>query len=277
MLNIRELQNEVSFNSIKSMDTNINNFFKHHKFDLNESTYKVLRDLQQHSVKFIGVSFSKYATIAQRLSISPRTVIRAINSLVDYGIIKKIKTRKNTGKQGSNIFVIQQWQSESHSECHSDNEVIEPTESRSQRTKFSSETEYKQSINISKQSNNVKPDSTLNRDNLSLLDSSFIPTNVNKSFIDIAKSFFNPSQVYGLWKRVLIAYNKARLSMPINHYVDQVIKVFKTTVFAYKNGYIRTTFNQYFYGGLINVFHQIKRSEVHNSSNTLYYDWLNEG
>ncbi len=266
MLHISELRKLSSFKSVNDLDHNIRNFLYHHKFELSEGTYNVLRDLQRHSVKYIGVSFSKYATIAKRVSLSPRTVMRAIQKLIEYGILSKIKTRTNNGKQGSNVFVFlpftQQGHADSHAECHSDETKENPCESKSDSTILGSETEYKQSKNYKSNSSNI------------VMDATFTPSNVHQSFIDVCKSFFNASDVYSLWRRVKIAYNKSNLSMPLETYTDTIVSVLKQTVFMSKQKQIKSFFG-YFYTGVLAEFSSIKRKEVISGDNC-YYNFLEQ-
>lgn len=269
MLNKRELSQLSSFQSIKQMDSNINNFLYHHKFDLTESTYKVLRDLQQHSVKYIGISFSKYETIAQRLSISSRTVIRAIKSLTEYGIIQKIKTRKNTGKQGTNVFVFQQWHSESHAECHSVQEQVEPTETKSHAQQSTINTVYKQDISIKKQKlNKRKKDENF--------DHTFVSTNIPKQFVDAIYPYFGSARdIYKLWRRLTLASRKCGDNYLNISHMDTYIKVFKESIYRLKQGKVRGDFVGYLYGAWQKTAH-LNVMQFNAREKGIYFDWLND-
>lgn len=59
-----------------------------------DSVIEVLRFFGRSSLRVTGVSFAKYDTIAQAIGYSKRTVIRAVKTLAEYGIIEAIPTTR---------------------------------------------------------------------------------------------------------------------------------------------------------------------------------------
>lgn len=83
--------------------------------------------------------------------------------------------------------------------------------------------------------------------NKPILDSSFVPGFVEQEFVKTAAPFFNATQIYKLWLRVLIAYRKSQVNRPLAEVIGVVCKAFKETVFLYKQGKIHKSFESYFY------------------------------
>ena len=106
-LNYATLKNYQSFTSINEMDQAVRGFLYKCKSSLSDGALKVLHFLWRYSVKVVGVSFAKYDTIATGVSVSRRTVIRAVKALEEMNFIKKIPTARMNGKQGVNLYVIQ--------------------------------------------------------------------------------------------------------------------------------------------------------------------------
>ncbi|MGG3692196.1 helix-turn-helix domain-containing protein [Heyndrickxia ginsengihumi] len=97
-----------TFDSKRQLNEAIADHLAEHRYELNNTARNVLTFISRHAVKFPGVAHLKAATIAQALNVCEKTVRRAINKLSTLGIIKKVSTtRKITGGQGANIFVVQ--------------------------------------------------------------------------------------------------------------------------------------------------------------------------
>ncbi|WP_052737667.1 helix-turn-helix domain-containing protein [Bacillus sp. SA1-12] len=110
-LNYETIQKHQSFKTIEEMDQAVRGFLYKHKAELSEGMLSVLHVIWKHSVKVIGVSYAKYDYIAEQVKMSRRTVFRAVNTLEEKGIIKKIPTARMNGKQGVNLLVIQSFAS----------------------------------------------------------------------------------------------------------------------------------------------------------------------
>ncbi|WP_071394230.1 helix-turn-helix domain-containing protein [Bacillus tuaregi] len=106
-LNFETIKNYQSFSTIEEMDQAVRGFLYKFKSSLSDGAMKVLKYLWNYSVKVVGVSFSKYDTMAATIGLSRRTVIRAVKMLEELLFIKKIPTSRMNGKQGVNLFVIQ--------------------------------------------------------------------------------------------------------------------------------------------------------------------------
>ncbi|WP_299093766.1 helix-turn-helix domain-containing protein [uncultured Metabacillus sp.] len=238
-LNYETIQKHQSFNTIDEMDQAVRGFLYKHKGELSEGTLSVLHVIWKHSVKVIGVSYAKYEYIAEQIKMSRRTVIRAVNVLEEKGFIKKIPTARMNGKQGVNLLVIQPFASvEALKHNKSPQDVTLPDTPNKTENKQSSLCEKK------KEPNDVSKPS---EPSLHQLDASYLPDSVHQEFIEAAKPFFNAIEIYGLWKRVLIAYNKLDLERNIYEVMYCIVDSFKQTVFAKKLGKIHSTFEGYFY------------------------------
>ncbi|KPD00579.1 hypothetical protein LR69_01231 [Geobacillus sp. BCO2] len=104
----RQLQ---SFECIEAMNQAIRRFLYTYGHELSESAIEVLKTLSRHACDIIGVAFPKVETISKLVGKSVRTVQRALKTLEQYGIIKRISTIRTNGKHkggnGHNVYVIQ--------------------------------------------------------------------------------------------------------------------------------------------------------------------------
>lgn len=112
VLTFENLEKYRSFETISEMDEVIYTYIERLRADeLPESVIEVLRFFGRSSLRITGVSFAKYLTIAEAVGKSRSTVIRAINTLEEYGMIKRIATVKKwkgrSRKKSVNIIVIQ--------------------------------------------------------------------------------------------------------------------------------------------------------------------------
>lgn len=261
-----------SFESIEEMDKNVRAFLYHNKSKLSESCLNVLKTIWKHSLKVIGVSFAKYDYIAEIANISRRTVIRAMNQLEEMGIIKRIPTTRPNGKRGINIIVIQKTDLSIPSEKTLNNNMSPQLVTADVTTENKKNQDH--SVMRNTKRTNVKLDNqqeTIESINNKELDATFVPATVPKSFVDTVKPFFNSArQIYDLFKRVQIAYNKCKLDRPLYDLIDIAIDSFKQTVFAKKLNRIKKTFEGYFYIVLYSNFVIEKRRENRH----LLYDFL---
>lgn len=97
------LSQHKNFECKAEMDKTVREYNK----ELTPTLYRTLNLLKQYSLKVTGVSHLKYQTIADKLEVSPRTIMRNIKKLIELGIITKISTtRIKSGGDGANVFVI---------------------------------------------------------------------------------------------------------------------------------------------------------------------------
>jgi len=104
------------------------------------------------------------------------------------------------------------------------------------------------------------------------LDASYVPDTVHERFVKAAQPFFKAADIYRLWNRVLIAYNKMDSNRLIEDLIDIVIKAFKQSVFMKKMRKIHKSFEGYFYSVAYGMFVVEKRKERRH----LYYDFLGD-
>lgn len=279
-LNYDTMKSYQSFGTIKDMDQAVRGFLYTFKSSLSEGTLKVLTFIWRHSVKVVGVSFAKYETIAMEINLNRRTVIRAVKALEDLGFIKKVPTARMNGKQGVNLLVIQPYQSIDDMDIHhmSPHDVTPNVTPNKTENKQSSLCENKKN----KRTNVTELDQTppvetskMNKiDSISddEIDASFLPESVHVKFIEAANPFYHAIDIYKLWNRVLIAYNKINPQRYIDDLIDVVINAFKQTVFMKRMRKIHTSFEGYFYRTLYAMLNVEKRRENRH----LLYDFIGE-
>lgn len=103
-----KLEQYINFESLEELNHHVKQHVKNNQ--LNDTQYRLLTILSQHSVKYLGASYLKLNTLAGLLDVSKRTVQRNLKALIELGIIKKVFTlRLISGGSGSNIYVIQEY------------------------------------------------------------------------------------------------------------------------------------------------------------------------
>lgn len=259
-----------TFKSVQHMDEHVRSFLYKRKAALSEATLKVLTLIWRHSVKHPGVSFLKRATIAEKTGYSIRTIVRAVNRLIDEKLIEKVTTTKPNGKQGVNIlrFLPQ----EEVSLPGDVTPVVTPpgTPATPENPSYTNPHQVKTTPETEDKQRKISPS------NKGTIDHTFLPSFIPDHFKQIARPFLTVEEIFKAWKTVKNAFRQFKLKSPVEEYLSAVIEVFKQSVFAQKQGMIHTNLFGYFYGGLMKRFVEIVRREVMEDPNTLYYDWLNE-
>lgn len=98
------LEEYTTFNSIEELNHHVNRF----RDKTSETEFKVLWFISKYAIKYIGAAHLKLETIADGISMSVKTVQRAIKSLIGLKAIEKINTTKPIkGGRGANIYQIQ--------------------------------------------------------------------------------------------------------------------------------------------------------------------------
>ncbi|HZH59207.1 MAG TPA: helix-turn-helix domain-containing protein [Metabacillus sp.] len=283
-LNYDTIRSYQSFLTVEDMDQAVRGFLYVHKSSLSEGTKKVLNFIWRHSVKVIGVSFAKYDTIANEVELNRRTVIRAVKTLESLGILKKIPTSRMNGKQGVNLLIIQQFEKvddliSNNMSLHDDTPNVTPNKAENKQRSLCENKTLKPN-NVSLQGDTEDNTPTHNQENssdvreidLKELDASYVPDTVHEKFVKVAQPFFKAADIYRLWNRVLIAYNKIESNRFIEDLIDIVIKAFKQSVFMKKMRKIHKSFEAYFYSVIYGMFVVEKRKERRH----LYYDFLGD-
>jgi predicted transcriptional regulator len=265
----RQLQ---SFECIEAMNQAIRQFLYTYGHELSASAVEVLKTLSRHACEIVGVAFPKVETLAKLIGKSVRTVQRALKTLEQYGIIKRIPTIRTTGKHkggnGHNVYVIQPV--ENVKELPSDTPPVTPKMSPRQEASnadVSSDRDTQKSAETmlceTTHSRLNKKDDITSVTSTPSLDESFTPGIVPEEFVNTVAPFFRSADaIFELYRRVLIAYRRSKLDKPIEDVIDTVIKAFKQTVFAQKRGRIRATFHGYFYRILEAMLAVERRREV---------------
>ncbi|MBD1381303.1 helix-turn-helix domain-containing protein [Metabacillus arenae] len=262
-LNYETIQRYQSFQTKEEMDQSVRGFLYKHKAELSDGTLSVLSHIWKYSVKVVGVSFAKYDYIAEHVKLSRRTVIRAVKKLEESRIIKKIPTARLNGKQGVNLLVIQAYEPIDSMKIDMSSHTVTPTVTPNK-------TKNKQSSLCEKE---LKPNNEMTTLESSFhnLDPSYLPDSISPEFVQAAKPFFPAIEIYKLWNRVLIAYNKINLLKCLDDVIECIVQAFKQTVFAKKMGKIHTSFEGYFYTVVYAKLIVEKRRE----NKHLLYDFLN--
>lgn len=101
-------QNLKTFEDINQLNDSVRVYKEQFKDQLTKSAVNILTFIHGFSAKYPGVSFLNKNTIATKLEISRRTVIRACQLLESLGIIKQYEMKRKTDMlQSCNAIVIQ--------------------------------------------------------------------------------------------------------------------------------------------------------------------------
>ena len=265
--NFEKLKSYQSFNSLDEMNEVVRRFLYVHKSSLTNGAIQVFRYIVRHSCKIIGVSFSKNETIANALSLGVRTVTRSIKKLQELNILKKIHTLRENGKQGANILVIQPF-FESKMTTYRDHVCDHPNKAKKKLNSLCEKhipfIDKEETANIAPPSHSFSSlleNKILKKDSVVDIDSSYLPEFIHPEFIKVADPFFSAIEIFTLWKRVNIAYNKTGLNRPLEEMMDTVVRSLKITIFMHKNKKIHTSFAGYFYNTLYRNLIAVKRKE----------------
>lgn len=258
-----------AFESKKEMDEHV----KAHIFasgrKLHKNARAVLDLIVRHSCSVYGVSWLSEETIAEEIEVHLDTVKRAFKRLIELGIgrfevveVSSISLRYfviNRYSLADELQALCEESSDSLRENLLEVESVEnPTETSVQTSSQddeplrNSETQETQDQEINK---DVKDDT---------LDASFTPSHIPEAFVKVVRPFFNDAQkIYRLWGVVQTATKKLDV---IEAPLESVVQSFKETVFAFKNGKIRKTFESYMYGTILNKITLFRRQKSEQES-----------
>jgi len=249
---MQELRKYQSFNSVQEMDCFISEALE--IIELSKIERNVLWLLAGHSCKIAGVSWLKVQTIADALEVSYKTIQRALKSLKNIGIVKRVRTlRSVSGGFGASITII----------CPVDlsyrEEALNLDNSTIGAYKPKSETFYLKAF--TKDLKELRQQGKLD---FTYLESFGVP----KLFVETVRPFVSAEEAYTLWGKVQVASKKFAPS--VENIVEPAIKAFKASVLAYKMKRIKGSFGGYFFGALSGIFAVEQRKE--NRSNLVC--WL---
>ncbi|MCP3025392.1 helix-turn-helix domain-containing protein [Halobacillus sp. A5] len=272
--NVSNYKHLSKFTSTEELNLSIRGFLYKFKYELNETIISIYRLIANHAVKFTGICFMKYSTIAKQINKSESTVKRSLKVLKDLKALEVHRTTRTSGRVrggfGHNVFVLCDMSNELSKMNHRQNDE-KLCEVQSEHFKNSEETSPAESGNLldKRSSNNVGNKGQLNH--------TYLPDTIPNEFVEVVKPFFNnASDIYTLWLRVQNVCKSVKLKQSSETYVNIAIQVFKGAVFMQKNNKIRTSFIQYFYGGLKARLLKQASKEKYNGHGLLQYDWIGE-
>jgi DNA-binding Lrp family transcriptional regulator len=228
------------YTSIEQLNESVRAHKRNHQ--LNKTELAVLDVLVRYSCKDLGKSFLAKSTIAELVGKSRRTVIRVCNRLEQLGIIRQYKRMRETGdkRQTSNLIVIIPAKSDVTPECH--------TKETPQR-------------NLN---NNTYKETVENADTLR----HSIPTPIYNAFAP----YFNADELYNVVGVLYRAKASVDRSITVEDFAQDFIDAFKSVVFAYKRGRVRSLAG-YLFVTWRQVAIEIKR-RMTLANSAVYYDWL---
>lgn len=269
------------------MDESIYNYIDYIRHDVSKSVIDVLYCLGRSSLRCIGLSFMKQATIAKETGYTRKTVTKAIKRLEALGVVDSVRTKtKKDGRPSVKIIRILPFSLERLQQAVTSTEgdgangddgltTIDEFEPLLKESFPNNYREDNEGFTFHDNENDKDPIESISIDEL---DSSFVPTNiVVKEFVQAAKPFFKAGRIYCLWGIVKNAVKQAGVQLT-EEVIEATIEAFKSSVFMEKAGRIKKTFDGYFFGVLSAKFAPIKRREVAetNGDSILFYDWVNE-
>ncbi|WP_194830664.1 helix-turn-helix domain-containing protein [Laceyella tengchongensis] len=135
------------FKNVEHLNGTVRKHLYHKTHLLNKNAIAVYKLLARYAVKFNVTCFLKHETIAEAIGISRRTVIRAINRLIELRIIaKKNVLREQAGGYGSNLYILLPYSSDDTSLLSQRQEPEKPEETTEEAAEPEPETEISKSI-----------------------------------------------------------------------------------------------------------------------------------
>jgi DNA-binding Lrp family transcriptional regulator len=254
MQSLREFE---TFETVSEMDEYISKVLAH--FELKKTERELLWLLAGHSVKFIGVSFLKLATMAEALKVSKKTVQRALKALSELGIINRVRTlRPVRGGFGASITQICPVDLSTRSEGETP-EVTKEEEPLQKKETFSFKAFKKDLKTLRQPKEKIEVD-------YSFLEAFGVPAD----FIDIVKPFVSPEEAYSIWGKAQVLAK--RYAPDVLDILEPTIQAFKASVTAYKFKRIRGSFGGYLWGTLQGVF-GVEQRRV-NAGKMKLWNWL---
>ncbi|MEH7149573.1 helix-turn-helix domain-containing protein [Bacillus thuringiensis] len=274
-------ENLVSFQTIEELNDTVRAYKKQYK--LNKNQMAVLDHLHSHSCKYFGVSFKSKKKIADALHISRRTVIRVCQYLESLGIIKQLEMkRKSDMRQTSNIIVIRPIIAEEQIVTEAPTKTVEICHTKKTTTKT-----LKQKIKNINIRNRNEFQSTVN-------DNDFIDYRVPQSMRMKLQTAFDSKVINESFKNARNIARKAAKKFNLLADTDifhnllanaSAILFAKTHKYEHNGtlmrnpiGYFTRTFKRvvYNYVDSFRDIHNIAKRKFHVSTNTIFYNWLQE-
>lgn len=103
-----KLEQYKNFESLEELNHHVSQHVNNNQ--LNDTQYRLLTILSQHSVKYLGASYLRVSTLMSLLDVSKSTIKRSLKALVEKGIVTKQHVlRPVRGGWGANIYIINQY------------------------------------------------------------------------------------------------------------------------------------------------------------------------
>ncbi|RBW68858.1 hypothetical protein [Bacillus taeanensis] len=270
---IQQFTHLSEFTNLNEFNNTIKSFLQKHEQDFTKSERIAFKHLTRYSAKVPGVCNARIGKLVSAChkngeTISRSTFERMLSKAKKLGILTVHHTIRKEGGMAHNVFIFHRFDGAPSGKLTERSMTENPLEDKSQERKSPSETI---SFKANLKNKNHRPSHVT----LEQLDYTYTPSNIPNEFIQAVKPFFRKAKdIHNLWQRVMIAYRRFQIAEPVDIYIQTIITAFKETVFRYKRGTIKTTFTQYFYGTIANLFAVEKRRET--AATVLTYDWLNQ-
>ncbi|MFS0688292.1 helix-turn-helix domain-containing protein [Sporosarcina sp. 179-K 8C2 HS] len=105
-INLKELQKHETFKSVAEMEKNIYDYIEHIRHDVPKSVIDVLLCLGKASLRCVGISFMKQATIAADTGYSRKTINKALKTLERLGVVDSVRTKTQAGRPSVKVMRI---------------------------------------------------------------------------------------------------------------------------------------------------------------------------
>ncbi|UCZ55030.1 hypothetical protein LGQ02_10025 [Bacillus shivajii] len=256
-----------TFEDVSSFNEAINQWMNQYDRYFTKGEKLALTFLTRYSVKVVGVSNVKIATILKVIheeyggnGISRSTFKRMVSKAKKIGMIKTYTLKRTSGGQSSNLYVFQPYPNDGGSSSRKKQSGLAQSYVPKRRL-HSNEPPYQQKLNHLIKTKEYKTNKLLNKRKESL-DHSYTSDYVPYSFQNLAKNFFDCADtIESYWRMVRICAYKNNYETEQNLMIDTAIKAFKQTVRTMKKKTIHRPI-AYFYGVLNNKFEDIYMFEV---------------
>jgi len=227
-----------TFEDTKELNYHVKQHVNKHYYDMTKTERGVLYAIAQYAVVKDGACKLRVITLAKALDKTERTIYRALNTLIELGIIDRINTtREKSGGQGANIYRILPYVIPEMSDGE---EVAKPTQASDEPIENETET-----INLlSYSSNTYDSIDAHNNDKQSQVTAEqviheSIANNTPKPIVELLSPFFYGSELY---KYVGIIF-KAKYRPFVNLRIEEHLSDFKACIYdvirRHKAGHVR--------------------------------------
>src|SRR5699024_769818 len=199
------------------MDQSIYDYIEHIRYDVPQSVIDVLLCLGRASLRYVGLSFMKQATIAKETGYSRKTVNKALKTLESWGVVDSIRTKTKAGRPSVKVvrnlpFSIERLHqgvtTNEADECNNDGDLtlIDKFETLKAES-------YPNNKTLDKDGDQTEEAENKSVDNIDNMDvdqlQDFIPdVIVERDFVEITKPYFGTRKILSLNRTLQNALNK---------------------------------------------------------------------